>query len=124
MSSTYVEIRCPFQGSSTVKQVWIIVIEPDRVPEKKHPPQHNAGVVKFLKELDECRPKGTRYVVAELTWSGDLWVQSGAEILAMHRCERCGIVAPDGPCETAKAAKVCATAAAAGVKPKLRLIYT
>jgi hypothetical protein len=123
---TTVEINRPFEGHEqrTVVRVWIIVKEPGRIPEKKDPPQTNAGVVQFLKELVERRPKGTEYVVANLTWNGDLWVESGNEVLGQYTCERCDIVVPGGPCQTAKEAKNCQTAKAAGVKPKLRLIYT
>jgi len=42
----------------------------------------------------------------------------------MHRCERCGIVVDGWPCLSAKDAKECQIAKAAGVKPKLRLSRT
>ena len=72
-------------GGAVVKQ-WIIVQEPGKVPEKKAPPHTDDGAVDFLIQLALCRPEGTLYTLAELTWDNDLWVQSGGETLAMCRC--------------------------------------
>ena len=61
---------------------WIIVHEPGLVPEKKRPDaQTPEGVLAFLRELIACRPEGTRYTVAELTWDHDMWVSDGHELL-------------------------------------------
>lgn len=69
---------------------WIIVHEPGKVPEKKRPlSQTHEGAIDFLIQLALCRPEGTEYTLAELTWDHDLWVQSGGEALAM-----CRIAAP------------------------------
>lgn len=41
-----------------------------------------------------------------------------------HKCPRCGVVVVgEWPCLTAKDAKTCEIAKAAGVKPKLRLTH-
>jgi hypothetical protein len=79
--------------SSSVLKTWIIVNEPGRVPEKKIPhPQTYDGVDSFLWELIGCRPKGTEYVVAQLTWDNDLWVEDGHERLTITEYSR-----PRGP---------------------------
>lgn len=72
-------------ASGAVVKQWIIVQEPGRVPEKKAPPRTDDGAVDFLIQLALCRPAGTHYTLAELTWDHDLWVQSGSEALAMCR---------------------------------------
>ena len=72
-------------GGCVIKR-WIIVHEPGKVPEKKNPhPQTHDGATDFLICLALCRPKGTRYTLAELTWDHDLWVQEGHEELAECR---------------------------------------
>ena len=73
-------------GGGVVVKRWIIVHEPGRIPEKKNPcPQTDDGVTDFLIALALCRPPGTCYTVAELTWDHDLLVQSGREALAECR---------------------------------------
>lgn len=63
---------------------WIIVHEPGLVPELKMPPTQSAeGVLDFLIALRDCRPQGTTYTVARLTWNNDLWVNSGDEELTI-----------------------------------------
>jgi len=76
----------PFDGGSgTVKRVYIIVHEPNRIPDKKIPVQSQDGVTEFLLALELCRPKGTTYTVVELVWTGDIWVTSGASWLSEHK---------------------------------------
>ena len=75
--------------ADTVLKRWIIVHEPGKVPEKKIPhPQTCDGAADFLIALALCRPEGTRYTVARLTWDHDLWVSEGGEDLAILRAER------------------------------------
>jgi hypothetical protein len=72
-------------GEQVIKR-WIIVHEPGKVPEKKRPhPQTDDGVVDFLITLALCRPPGTSYTLAQLTWDHDLWVSSGDEELSILR---------------------------------------
>lgn len=72
-------------GGTVIKR-WIIVHEPGKVPEKKIPhPQTSGGATDFLISLALCRPAGTRYTIAELTWDHDLWLQEGAEALTECR---------------------------------------
>jgi hypothetical protein len=71
-------------GGVVVRQ-WVIVQDPGMAPEKKAPPRTDEGAVDFLIQLALCRPEGTSYTLAELTWDNDLWVQSGSEALAMCR---------------------------------------
>lgn len=81
-----ITVRRPFDGGGgCVVQVYIIVHEPGLVPDKKHPPQNVDGVTEFLLALELCKPKGTTYTVVELTWDGDIWVQSGNEWLSLDR---------------------------------------
>lgn len=69
-----------------VTKRWIIVHEPGLVPEKKVPhPQSAAGEEDFLIQLALCRPEGTSYTVARLTWDHDLWVSDGGEELSIAR---------------------------------------
>lgn len=68
---------------------WIIVHEPGKVPEKKIPhPQTSEGALDFLISLALCRPNGTRYTLAALTWNHDLWVSEGGEELDICRLAR------------------------------------
>lgn len=72
-------------GGTVVKR-WIIVHEPGKVPEKKTPhPQTDDGAMDCLISLALCRPPGTDYTLAELTWDNDLWVSSGHEELSILR---------------------------------------
>ncbi|MBR0653442.1 hypothetical protein GXW78_27615 [Roseomonas terrae] len=74
----------PADATETVIKRWIIVHEPGMVPEKKRPhPQTSEGAEDFLIQLALCRPPGTRYTLACLTWDHDLWVCSGEEALSM-----------------------------------------
>ena len=78
-----------FEGyGGTVKRVYIIVHEPNKIPKKKIPVQTYDGVTEFLFALRLCRPKGTEYTVVELIWDGDIWVQSGSEWLAIAKATR------------------------------------
>lgn len=43
--------------------------------------------------------------------------------VSKYKCPRCGLVLDEWPCLSAKDAKQCTFAAAAGVKPKLRLSH-
>lgn len=80
----------PNADGDCILQRWIIVHEPGKVPEKKHPhPQTCEGAIDFLITLALCRSKGTRYTLVQLTWDQDLWVSEGAEELAI-----CRIAAP------------------------------
>ncbi len=68
----------PVLGDSCVRRTWIIVREPNRVPQKKSPPdQSPSGVETFLRELIACRPEGTKFTLARLTHDFDLWVDDG-----------------------------------------------
>lgn len=72
----------------TVKRVYIIVHEPNKIPEKKIPVQTYDGVTEFLLALKLCRPADTDYTVVELIWDGDIWVQSGNEWLAVEKATK------------------------------------
>lgn len=68
-----------------IKKRWIVVREPNRVPQKKMPlPQTHEGVIAMLRELFDCRPAGTHLTVCELTWDDDLWVNDGRETLNIY----------------------------------------
>jgi hypothetical protein len=76
------------EGGCVVKR-WIIVHEPGKVPEMKSPlMQTHDSALDFLIQLALCRPEGTRYTLAELTWNQDLWVSEGGEALDILRLER------------------------------------
>lgn len=76
------------ENAGQIVKRWIIVHEPGRVPEKKVPPQTCEGTMDFLISLALCRPEGTRYTVAALTWNHDLWVSEGGEDLDICRSAR------------------------------------
>ena len=79
-----------------VKGHFIIVHEPERIPEKKRPPSQTwSGAARFACELLNCRKPGTRLTVLELTWNDDIWVSDGHELL--FECAfTAGIDMPDG----------------------------
>lgn len=70
-------------ADSQIKKIWIIVHEPGHVPEKKGSFSNDDKAEAFLRELIACRPIGTRYTVARLTWDDDLWVDDGGETLSI-----------------------------------------
>src|SRR3990167_6248013 len=71
-------------GGGSVIDVWIIVREPNRVPEVKRPGAKGTETAeKMLREMIAHRNQETQFILVELTWNHELWVQDGREYLAM-----------------------------------------
>ncbi|KQO88934.1 hypothetical protein ASF33_20210 [Methylobacterium sp. Leaf92] len=69
----------------TIKRGWIIVHEPGLIPALKIPhPQTDDSLDVMLEALTKNYPKNTKFTVACLTWNEDLWIEDGAERLAIN----------------------------------------
>ncbi len=66
-----------------VKDYFIVIHEPGRIPDLKKPPHPSReGAERMLAELLHYRPTA-RLTLARLTWNDDLWIDDGHETLSI-----------------------------------------